>query len=146
MNFNQIIIVGRITRDIELRATKSGGDVASFGVATNRNWKDKDGEKQSEVEFHNVVAFGKVAEVLEKYFSKGDEIMVTGYLKTSKWESKDGAKRERTEIILEKFEFGQKKRGSDDGSDKSEEVDNEVDNEKEEVDKGDDINIDDIQF
>lgn len=99
-----------MTRDPELKALPSGIHVANFGVATNRVWKDKNsGEKKEEVEFHNVVAFGKTAETISQYIHKGDEIYVRGRLKTSSWET-DGGKRYKTEIMLEQFQFGQKRK------------------------------------
>lgn len=105
--------MGRITRDPELRKTQGGMDIASFSVATNRVWKNKAGEKQEDVEFHNVVAFGRTAENIVKYFGQGDEIFIEGYLKTSSWDDKSsGKKAYRTEIMAERFDFGQKKRGS----------------------------------
>lgn len=109
MYLNKATIIGNLTRDIELTALPSGVNVAKFGVATNRNWKDKDGNRQEEVEFHNVVAFGKQAEVLNQYMKKGSQILVEGRLKTSNWDDKDsGKKMYRTEIILENFQFGNK--------------------------------------
>lgn len=109
MNLNLVQICGRITRDPEVRTMPNGTQVASFSVASNRTWKDQQGQKQEEVEFHNVVAFGRQAEIIQQYFHKGDEIYVQGRLKTSSWDDKNGgAKRYKTEIVLEKFEFGQK--------------------------------------
>lgn len=109
---NKAIIFGNITKNIELKATQSGLKVASFGVATNRKWKDQQGQLQEEVEFHNVTAFGGQAETIAKYFGKGSKILVEGRLKTQNWEDKDcGKKMYRTEILLEKFEFGAKQNG-----------------------------------
>ena len=105
MYLNKTIIIGNITREIELKALPSGIKVASFSVATNRSYKDKDGNKKEEVEFHNVVAFGKQAETVEKWFKKGSQILVEGRLQTRNWEA-DGHKNYRTEIMLENFGFG----------------------------------------
>ncbi len=107
MNLNKVIIVGNITRDIELKALPSGIKVANLSVATNRNWKDKDGNKQEAVDYHNIVAFGKQAEVIAQYMSKGSQILVEGRLQTRSWE-KDGDKRYATEVMLESFQFGKK--------------------------------------
>lgn len=111
MNINLAQVCGRITRDLEIRAIQTGTNVLQFGVASNRTWKDKEGRKQEEVEFHNCVAFGRTAEIIAQYFQKGDEIYVIGRLKTSTWEPKEGGKRYKTDIIVEKFEFGQKSSG-----------------------------------
>ena len=110
MNINLVQVCGRITRNPEMLNTQSGTQIAKFSVASNRTWKDKNsGNKHEEAEFHNVVAFGRTAETIAQYFSKGDEIYIQGRLKTSSWDDKQsGQKRYRTEIITEKFEFGQK--------------------------------------
>lgn len=107
MYLNKVTIIGNITRDIELKALPSGQKVANFSVATNRVWKDKDDKKQEQAEFHNVVAFGKQAETIAQYMSKGSQILVEGRLQTRSWET-DGVKKYATEIILEQFQFGAK--------------------------------------
>ena len=84
--------------------------IANFSIATNRTWKDKDGNKKDETEFHNLVAFGRTAEVIQQYCHKGDQILVDGRIHTSSWEDKtSGGKRYKTEIMVENFQFGQKK-------------------------------------
>lgn len=109
MNINLVQICGRLTRTPENRTTQNGSIVASFSVASNRSWKDKQGQKVEETEFHNVVAFGRTAEVISQYFLKGDEIYIQGRLKTSSWDDKQsGQKRYKTDIIADRFEFGQK--------------------------------------
>ena len=108
MNLNKVILIGNITKDIELKSLPSGISVTSFGLATNRKWKDKDGNKQEQAEFHNIIAFGKQAEVLKQYCSKGDQLFVEGRLQTRSWDKEDGTKAYRTEIILENFQFGNK--------------------------------------
>lgn len=121
LNINSVTIAGRLTKDPELKALPSGISVCSFSVASNRTWKDKDGQKQEEAEFHNVVFFGKTAEVISKYFAKGREIYVEGRLKTQKWE-KDGVNHYRTEIIGNTFQFvgsnsdGERKSPTSDGN------------------------------
>jgi len=109
-NINMVQVMGRLTKQPELRTTPSGVQVASIGIATNRQWTGKDGIKQKEAEFHNAVAFGRTAEVICQYFAKGDEIYVIGRLKTSSYEGKDGAKRTKTDILVERIDFGQKAR------------------------------------
>lgn len=109
MNCNKSIIIGRLTRDPELKTTPNGTSIATFGVATSQKWKDKSGQKQEKTEFHNVVAWGKQGEVIGQYFVKGQEIYVEGRLETRSWDDKDsGKKMYRTEIVLERFDFGAK--------------------------------------
>ena len=106
MNFNRVFILGNLTRDPELRQTPSGQSVASFGVATNRIWNDKDGNRQQEVEYHNVVVFGKLAQIAAQYLTKGRLIFVEGRIRTRSWEDASGQKRTRTEIIALNFQMG----------------------------------------
>jgi single-strand DNA-binding protein len=89
-----------------MKSLPSGSSVTNFSVATNRVWKDADGQKQEQVEYHNIVAFGKTAENIAKYFSKGQQIYVRGRLQTRSWDGDDGKKNYRTEIILTEFQFG----------------------------------------
>jgi len=107
MYLNKAFLYGNLTRDPEMRALPSGGQVASFGIATNRTYKDKNGAKQEATEFHNVVAFGRTAEVIGQYLKKGRPIFVEGRIQTRSWEGKeDGKKQYRTEIVIETFQFG----------------------------------------
>jgi len=113
MNINKVQIVGRVTQQPEARKLPSDATVVNFSVATNRTWKT-DGVEQSETEFHNITAFGKVADVIAQYVVKGQEIYVEGRLKTRSWEDKDtGQKRYKTDIILEQFQFGAKPKGAE---------------------------------
>ncbi len=107
MYLNKVFLYGNLTRDPELKALPSGSNVANFGMATNRTYKDKNGQKQETTEFHNVVAFGRTAEVIAQYCKKGRPIFVEGRLQTRTWEGKeDGKKQYRTEIIVDNFQFG----------------------------------------
>lgn len=107
MYLNKVFLYGNLTRDPELKALPSGSQVAEFAVATNRTYKDKNGAKQEEVDFHNIVAFGKTAEIIGQYLKKGRPVFVEGRIRTRSWESKDGTgKRYKTEIVLENFQFG----------------------------------------
>lgn len=116
MNINKIIILGRLTRDPEMRTTPNGQTVANITVATSRRWKGTDGQWQEKSEFHNVAAWGKQGEVIGQYFTKGQEIYIEGRLETRNWDDKDsGKKMYRTEIILDKFEFGAKPGGNNAG-------------------------------
>jgi single-strand DNA-binding protein len=111
MYINKAIIIGNLTRDPELKNLPSGSAVANFSVATNRTWKDKAGAKQEDVEYHNVVAFGRTAEVIAQYVHKGDQIYIEGRIQTRSWE-KEGVKQYRTEIVCETMQFGSKKSGT----------------------------------
>ncbi len=95
------MLIGNLTRDPEIRTTPNGKTVASFGVATNSSWTDASGQKQEKVEFHNIVAWGKLAEICGQYLGKGRKVYVEGRLQTRDWEGKDGVKRQRTEIVAE---------------------------------------------
>lgn len=106
MNFNKAIILGNLTRDPELKTLPSGQSLVTFGVATNRFYTDKNGGKQQTVEFHNVVAFGKLADICSRYLNKGKMVLVEGRLQTRTWQGQDGVKRYRTEIIMENMQLG----------------------------------------
>lgn len=100
-SLNRAMIIGNLTRAPELRQTTNGQPVCSFGVATNRTWKDASGERQEQVEYHNVVAWGKLAEICGQYLEKGKKVYVDGRLQTRDWEGQDGVKRYRTEIVAD---------------------------------------------
>lgn len=102
LNLNRAMILGNATRDAELRTTPNGKSVASFAVATNRRWSDREsGETREEVQFHEVVAWGKLGEIADMIVKKGTKVYVEGRLQTRSWEGQDGAKREKTEIIAD---------------------------------------------
>jgi single-strand DNA-binding protein len=105
MYLNKVELYGNLTRDPEVKALPSGQQVANFAIATNRSYKDKNGARQEQTEFHNVVAFGRTAEVIGQYLKKGRPIYVEGRLQTRTWD-KDGQKQYRTEVIVENFQFG----------------------------------------
>jgi single-strand DNA-binding protein len=106
MNLNKAFLFGNLTRDPELRSLPSGAKVVSFGLATNRQWKDKDGVKKDDTTFHNIVAFGKPAELIAQYLKKGRSIFVEGRIANRSWDDKDGTKKYRSEVIVENFQFG----------------------------------------
>ena len=113
MNVNKAILIGRITSDLQLKTTPTGRTVLSFGIATNRNWKDQSGVKQEKTDFHNVVVWGKQAEVIAQYCMKGQELYVEGRMETRNWDDEQsGKKMYRTEVVLERFEFGQRPGGA----------------------------------
>lgn len=111
MYLNKAIIIGNLTRDPEIRALPSGVKVASFSVATNRVWKDKNGVKQENVDYHNVVVFGKQADIVGLYMKKGSSILVEGRMQTRSWDDASGVKKYRTEIIADRIQFGPRKEG-----------------------------------
>jgi single-strand DNA-binding protein len=106
MYLNKVILMGNLTRDPELKALPSGIKVCNFSLATNRTWKDANGQRQESVEYHNVVLFGKQAELVSQYMKKGRSIYLEGRLQTRSWDQ-DGQKRYRTEIMADSFQFGQ---------------------------------------
>jgi len=112
MNLNQVNIVGRLTRDPEAKTTPAGVAVTNFSVATGRHYKDKDGNKKEETEFHNITVFGTQAENVGKYLVKGQLVYVMGRLKTRSWE-KDEVTHYRTDIIGEVVQFGPKPQGAE---------------------------------
>lgn len=111
MNLNKVFILGRLTADPILRATPSGQQVASFSLATNRVWNDKAGQKQEAVEFHNIVVWGKQAEVASKFLSKGGLALIEGRLQTRGWQDKQGQNRKTTEIIADRIQLGPRSGG-----------------------------------
>ena len=112
MYLNKVFIFGNLTRDPELRSLPSGIQVASFTIATNRVWKNKDGEKQESTEYHNVVVFGRQAETSAQYLKKGSSALIDGRLQTRSWEQ-DGQKKYRTEIVADRVQFGPRTAGAD---------------------------------
>lgn len=107
MNLNKVIIAGNLTRDPELRQTPSGQSVCTIGVATNRVWTNPSGQKQETVEFHNVVLWGRLAEITNQYLKKGRLVLVEGRMQTRSWDDKQtGQKKYRTEIVAENIQFG----------------------------------------
>ena len=162
MNFNKIIILGRVGRDPELKAIPSGSQVCTFSLATSRVWKDKDGENQEQTEWHNVVFWNKPAEIISRYVKKGALLLVEGRVQTRTYE-KDGVKMYRTEIMGETFQLPPKSMsGSGSGEESAQErADREFDEmggsdatppatkggKKTKVEGGEgDINPDDIPF
>ena len=111
MNLNKAIIVGRLTADPQLRTTTGGQSVTSFSVATNRVWTDKAGLKQEETEFHNVVAWGRQAEIASQYLTKGGIVLIEGRIRTRSWTDKQGQQRKTTEIISERLQLGPRPQG-----------------------------------
>jgi single-strand DNA-binding protein len=151
-DFNQAIVMGNLTRDPEMRTTPSGQNVTSFSVATNRSWQDQSGERKDAVEYHNVVAWGKLGELVNNYLKKGRKVLVVGRLQTRNWDAEDGSKRNRTEIVATDINFvgGQNDGGDFGGEDMNQEApaskpSKKVDTSMDDLGDGE-INLDDIPF
>ncbi len=104
-DLNKVMVIGRLTRDPESRNIPTGQLVSSFSVATNRTWKDQSGTKQEKTEFHNVVAWGKLAEICKQYLNKGKKVFIEGRLQTRSWDDQNGQKKYKTEIIAENMQM-----------------------------------------
>lgn len=148
MYINKVMLFGNLTRDPELRALPSGMNVCSFSIATNRTYKDRDGKKQEQTDFHNVVVFGRQADTVSQYLKKGSSAYIEGRMQTRSWDDKSsGEKKYRTEVVADRVQFGPKSGGSGGGSRRAE-------SEEESSSGGgagieypkDDINPDDIPF
>ncbi len=111
MYINKAILYGNLTRDPELKSLPSGAKVATFGIATNRVWKDKNGAKQESVTFHNIVTYGQQAEVAAQYLKKGSGLFVEGRIENRSWDDQSGQKKYRSEIVVDRFQFGPKSAG-----------------------------------
>jgi single-strand DNA-binding protein len=112
MNVNKVLLVGRLTRDPELRTTNTGQTVASVSIATNRFWKDQSGQRKDQTEFHNIVLWGRLAEIAGQYLFKGSEAYFEGRLQTRKYTDKNNIERYRTEIVAENMQLGARPQGA----------------------------------
>jgi single-strand DNA-binding protein len=101
MDLNKVMLIGNVVRDPEVRTTPSGQSVASFAIATNLVWKDKNGQQQKKAEFHNIVAWRRLGEIVGQYVKKGSKIYLEGRLQNRSWDDQNGIKRYRTEIIAD---------------------------------------------
>lgn len=147
MYINKAILFGNLTRDPELRALPSGMNVCNFSIATNRVYKDKDGKKQEQTDFHNVVVFGRQADTVNQYLKKGSSAYIEGRMQTRSWEQ-NGEKKYRTEVVADSVQFGPRSSGGGGGGRRDSE-------DAQEAPQGssagidypkDDINPDDIPF
>ena len=116
MYLNKALIYGNLTRDPELRALPSGMNVCSFGVATNRVFKDREGKKQEQTDFHNIVVFGRQADTVAQYLKKGSAVFIEGRMQTRSWDGKDGEKKYRTEVVADRVQFGPRSSGGGGGA------------------------------
>jgi len=124
-SLNRVILIGNLTRDPELRFTPSGKPVARLGIAVNRRWTNTQGEKSEAVDFFNVVAWGRLAEVCADFVTKGSPIAVEGKLQSRSWEAQDGTKRSAVEVVADTIQFlgrRQGERGYDAGPEALEEL------------------------
>jgi len=154
MNLNKIFLIGRLTRDPESRALPSGQTVSNFGLATNRVWVNPETrEKQEQSEFHNIVAFGKLADICNQYLKKGSLVLIEGRIQTRSWQNQNGETKYRTEVVTERLQMGPK---SARGGEMKEEVPAEAATEEveeiqleeggEEKKKDDEVKSEDIPF
>ncbi|KKQ95188.1 MAG: Single-stranded DNA-binding protein [candidate division CPR2 bacterium GW2011_GWC1_39_9] len=139
-DFQQVILLGNLTRDPELRYTPGGQPVSSVSVATNRSWVDGTGERKDAVEYHDIVIWGKMAELSSQFLTKGRKVLVVGRLQTRSWEAQDGSKRQKTEIVATDINFVD--RPKEGGPQTTKEVDKKI----AEAVTEEEINIDDIPF
>lgn len=115
--FNKVVLMGNLTRDVEMRTTASGQNVANFSLAVSRTWRGQDGQQQEQTSFLNCVAWGKAGEIIAQYVKKGDALLVSGRLDQRSYEDKDGNKRQAVEVVVEDFNFVGGGRGGDSGGD-----------------------------
>lgn len=140
MDLNKATIIGRLTADPESRTTPNGQTVVTLTVATNYTWNDANGQKQEKAEFHNIVAWRKLAEIIAQYLKKGSKVYIEGRLQTRSWEDQNGNKKYRTEIIADNMIMLDSK-----GGDSIPTKDNTPDAKTSEADE-EEINIEDIPF
>lgn len=142
MNLNKIQLIGRVTKTPEVKQTTSGMSVVKLGLATNQPYKNTNGEKQIKTQFHNLVAFGKLAEIIGQYVEKGQEIYVDGRVEYRQWDKQDGSKAYMTEIVVENMQMGPKAKNSQIQENQQSKVE-----EGEAINNGmEDIDIKDIPF
>lgn len=103
---NKVMLIGNLGRDPEMRSTQGGQPIASFSVATSRKFKDRDGNRQEQTEWHNIVCFGRQAEVAGQYLTKGKKVYIEGRLQTRSWDDKESGKKQyKTEIVCDNFQM-----------------------------------------
>ncbi len=154
MNLNKVFLIGRLTRDPESRALPSGQSVSNFGLATNRVWTNPESnEKQEQTEFHNIVAFGKLAGICNQYLGKGSLVMIEGRIQTRNWQDQNGGTKYRTEIVAERIQMGPKGAQSINKSSKKEAPEATIEavpeiqvEEETPEDSGDEVKTEDIPF
>jgi len=115
MDLNKVILVGRVTADPQVRTTPGGQAVTTIGVATGRVWNDKNNQRQEETEFHNVVLWGRQAEIAGQYLKKGAMVLIEGRIRTRGWTDKNGQARKTTEVMAERLQLGPRPQGAGQG-------------------------------
>lgn len=154
MDLNKAMVIGRLTRDPEVKSTPSGQNVASFSIATNFTWTDQSGQRQEKVEFHNIVAWRKLADICGQYLKKGSKVYIEGRLQTRDWTGQDGVKRYRTEIIADNMIMLDSKGGNNTFGQQPNQQPNAVQSNEPVIDisenqnssKDDEINVEEIPF
>ena len=143
MNLNKVIIVGRLTQDPQAKTLPSGQQVCSFSMATNRVFTDKSGQKQEQTEFHNIVLWGKLADIASQYLTKGALALIEGRLQTRSWQDSSGVKKYRTEIVGQTLQLGPKSAGKSAPKEKEEKSETE---EIPVIEEESEIDVKDIPF
>jgi single-strand DNA-binding protein len=115
-SYNKVLLMGNLTRDVELKHTPSNMAVAQIGLAVNRRFKTKEGENKEEVTFVDCEAWGRTAEVMQQYLSKGKPVFIEGRLKLDQWQDKDGGNRSKLKVVIESFEFIDARGGASGGN------------------------------
>ncbi len=160
MSLNRVQLIGNLTRDPEMKQIPGGTTVTSFGIATNLSWTDQSGNKQDKAEFHNIVAWRKLAEICGQYLKKGSKVFIEGRLQTRDWEAEDGTKKYRTEIVADNMIMLDRKGDYDPSANADREPagiksESSGSRESEDVsepvaagagDSGDDVSVDDLPF
>lgn len=148
MYLNKVMLYGNLTSDPDLRSMPNGNKVVSFGLATNRSYKDTTGARKEVAEFHNIVAFGKLAELFAQWLKKGRPVYIEGRIQTRSWEDQNGGgKKYRTEIVADNFQFGAAGKPGEESSSPSQSESVKESEDLDTIDYGDsDINPDDIPF
>lgn len=108
MDLNKVFLIGRLTQNPEMRSTNSGQNVCSFGLATNRIWTNSQRQKQKATEFHNIVLWGRLAEIASQYLTKGSLALIEGRIQTRSWQDNSGNKKYKTEIVADNIQLGPK--------------------------------------
>ncbi len=130
MNLNKVFVLGRVTADPQLKSTGTGQSVASFSIATNRVWNDRAGAKKESTEFHNIVVWGRQAEIASQFLKKGSLVLIEGRLQTRSWQDNQGQTRRVTEIICERIQLGPRPSGQGNFEAGSEAKDNSASNDE----------------
>jgi len=162
-SLNKVMLIGNLTRDPEIRYTTGGATVVSFGLATNKSWKNPEGEIQESTEFHNIVAWSKMAEICQQLLAKGMKVYIEGSLNTRSWEDESGSTKYKTEVRVDEMilldskgkpgagiedtqESGEKEQKAEKKEEKVEDVKEDDSSKEEKEDKGDDVLDDDLPF